>query len=159
MKTSTVRYIPFLAIAALALVLAVVSSSSAAQGPPPGFALPAQAVEVAPGVFFLGTGVDNGVPVEGYAYAHHKNGHNGGPGGGAEPTPTPDPEPAPTPDPGTGDASTCFSFIANGAHWQSPEAVIVDPSSALGVTLGDISGWMQAWEDQSSVSDIYDSFT
>ena len=81
-----------------------------AQGPP-SFSLPAQAAEVAPGVFSLGTAVHNGVLVEGIAIAHHRDGHDGGPGGGGD-----DPPPV------EGDPATCFSSIfSDGAAWSGAE--------------------------------------
>lgn len=138
------RHIPIFAAAGLVALVASVTAPSAAQGPPDGFSLPPQAAEVAPGVFFLGTAVDDGVPVVGFAYAHHKDGHGGGPGG-----PGGDPEPSP-----------CYEFIANGAHWQVAEDVEVDPSSNpnLGVSVSDVDGWMRAWESQTAVSGIYGGF-
>ena len=144
----TLRTIRLLAVAALVATVVGVASTSAAQGPPEGFTLPSQAAEVAPGVFFLGTAVEHGIPVVGYAYAHHRNGHNGGPGGGGDPEPTPP------------DASSCYSFIANGAHWRSAEDVVVDPAtvSGLGVLISQVEAWMRAWEDQSTVSGIYRDF-
>ena len=125
------------------------ASTSAAQGPPEGFSLPDGATEVAPGMFLLGTSVERGVPIIGYAYAHHRNGHDGGPGGGGDPEPDPEP-----------DASSCYSFIANGARWRVAEVVMINPASSpdLGVSASQIEGWMRAWEDQSPVSGIYGDF-
>ena len=141
------RSISLLAVAAILVTNVAIASTSVAQGPPDGFSLPPQAQEVAPGVWFLGTGVDNGLPVVGYAYEHHRDGHDGGPGGGGGNDGGEDPP---------SDASSCYSFIANGAHWQSPEAVTVDASNPVGATFGDIEAWMRTWEDHAS--GIYGAF-
>jgi hypothetical protein len=146
-KTSLTRSIPLMALAALVTALTGVGSS-AAQGPS-GFALPPQAAEVAPGVFLLGTGVDRGIPVVGYAYAHHKDGHSSGPGAGGDPAPPPE------------DESSCYSFIANGARWRTAEDVVVDSANdaSLAVSVSDIRSWLQAWETQTSASGIFGAFS
>ncbi len=86
---------------------------SEAQGRPK-FSLPPAAVEVAPNVFFLGTAIDNGRVVEGYAFVHptgrthagHLGGGTGhGRGGGGN---------------GGGDVAECFSFV-KGGRWNSLE--------------------------------------
>lgn len=97
---------------------------SEAQGRPK-FSLPAAAVEVAPNVFFLGTAIDNGRVVEGYAFVHPTGrthaGHMGGsmghrPGGGGEGN-------------GGGDVAECFSFISRGARWNSVEQYLYNPTT------------------------------
>ena len=107
-----------------------------AQGPPE-FSLPPQAVEVAPGVFFLGTAVDNGRVVEGIALAHHRDGHNKG--GGDDPTPTPEPTPPPDPDPAGTDAS-CYSFIwSDGATWAAAEPYLLNPANGSGLSASAVT--------------------
>ena len=135
MNTPIFKNVALAAAAALLVTVVAVAPGSAAQGPPE-FSLPPQAAEVAPGVFFLGTSVEAGRTVVGYAYAHHRDGHGGGPGGGGDGD-----------DPVSGDASDCYSFIANGARWQSQEKVRVN-ADAGPASAADIEGWMRAWEDQ-----------
>lgn len=142
------RSVPVLAVITVVAASLSFASTSGAQGPPGGFSLPAQAQEVADGVFFLGTGVDNGVPVVGYAFEHHRSGHDAGPSGGGDGGGEDPPA----------DASGCYSFLANGARWQSPENVLVDPDNGFGATFADIRGWMEKWETALG-SDIYGAFS
>jgi len=96
--------------------------------------IPAHAVEVAPGLFYLGTAVDNGRLVEGYAI-FAKPGTVCGNGvcekgenarkcpadctGGEEP-----------------DTSSCYGFLAKGAKWKTVEPYMVDPANTRG--LGEV---------------------
>ncbi len=118
-------------IAAMALAVGFglwQAQPSEAQGRPK-FSLPPEAVEVAPYLFFLGTAIDNGRLVEGYAFVHptgrthaghqgggtgHGNGRGGGGGGGN----------------GDGDVAECFTFISNGARWNSVEDYLFDPTTS-----------------------------
>ena len=103
--------------------------------------IPSHAVEVAPGVFSLGTAVDKGRLVEGYAIIDYKKGFGkptgcnndgkcqgwedpscadcsgGGNGGGEEP-----------------DTSSCYGFLAKGAKWKSVEPYIVDAENTRGLS-------------------------
>ena len=96
---------------------------SEAQGRPK-FSLPPRAVEVAPNVFFLGTAIDNGRVVEGYAFVHptgrtyagHRGGgtdRGGGRGGGGN---------------GGDDVAECFSFV-KGGRWNSVEPYDFNPAT------------------------------
>ena len=111
-----------------------------------GFSLPANAKEVAPGVFSLGVAVDHGRLVEGYAFVHYKdrsgnakptgycgdgicgkgeNANNcaadcGGSSGGT-----------------TG--STCYGYLASGAKWKTVEPYVVDPDNTQGLDASFIS--------------------
>jgi len=111
------------------------------------FALPDNAVEVAPGVFSLGWAIDKGRFVEGYAFlikdGQDKKGFgksravkvcgNGicEPGenarrcpedcGGEVPNPEPDPEEP--------DTSSCYTFLAREAKWKDVEPYIVDATN------------------------------
>lgn len=98
---------------------------SEAQGRPK-FSLPPGAVEVAPYLFFLGTAIDNGRLVEGYAFVHptgrthagHQGGgtgHGRGGGGGGN---------------GDDDDAECFTFLSNGARWNSVEEYLFDPTTS-----------------------------
>ncbi len=141
------RSAPLLVLAAFAAILTF-ASASGAQGPPAGFSLPPQAQEVGPGIYYLGSGVDAGLPVVGYAYEHHRAGHNGGPSGGGDGGGGEDP-PA--------DASGCYSYIANGARWLTPETVTINPANNFEVSAADIQGWMEKWETARGES-IYGGF-
>ncbi len=96
------------------------------------FALPDNAVEVAPGVFYLGKAMDKGRIVEGYAMFVKpgtecgngvcESGENARKcpadcGGGEEP-----------------DTSSCYDFLAKGAKWKSVEDYIVDPTNSRGLS-------------------------
>jgi hypothetical protein len=141
------------------LLLAVPVLTAAAPSPP-SFSLPDQASEVAPGVFFLGHAVENGVDLVGYAYARYatddetshrgnarpKNpGGNGGgkPGGGGG-------------DGGGGDPATCYSYIARGARWSITESYLFNPNSPsgniTGVTLSGTTDAFTAWETAGQAS-------
>ena len=102
--------------------------------------IPAHAVEVAPGVFYLGKAMDKGRVVEGYAFMlKDKKGfgrvcNNNGicerelgenPScvdckGGEDPV-----EP---------DTSSCYGFLARGAKWKTVEDWIVNPANTRGLT-------------------------
>ena len=87
------------------------------------FQLPEGAVEIAPGIFHIGTAIHEGKVVDGLAIFHHRGGHDGGPGGGGPGGG------------GNGDGDKCFAIIAKGAKWKTVENYIVDPSNLVG--LGD----------------------
>ncbi|HJM76165.1 MAG TPA: matrixin family metalloprotease [Dehalococcoidia bacterium] len=101
----------------------------------PAFSLPSRAVQVAPGVFSLGTAIHNGQVVEGYAIAEHKGKEHGKPDGGGG---------------GRGGGETCFAFIANGAEWNTAEPWMIDPGNDAGLTVGTvtnlIAGAFHKWE-------------
>jgi hypothetical protein len=147
-----------------ALLLAVPVLTAAASGPR-SFSLPEQASEIAPGVFFLGHAVEDGVELVGYAYARYATpaetgrranakpdnpgggGGNGGgkPGGGG----------------GGGEAvSSCYSFIANGAHWITPESYVFDPGNdndTIGdVKLSDTYEAFETWETAAGNTNMVD---
>ena len=120
------------------------SDDAEAQGPPVGWSLPPQAREVAPNVWFIGTSVSDGVAVEGFAFIHPAVGHakpTGSPGGGkGKDKPKDDGDPTP-------DASSCYSFIANGAVWRSLEDYRFDLTGApAGATADLFSGAFETWE-------------
>lgn len=140
---------PLLTVAIAALALAIglgfsLRAPAEAQGPPE-FSLPPQAVEVAPGVFSLGTAVRNGVLVEGIAVAHHRPGHSGGPPGGSGEDPPP---------PLDGDPATCFSFLfEDGAAWSGAKSYRFNPAgSGIAVTVGDLNASLMAWDNEVGAS-------
>lgn len=78
--------------------------------------IPEKAVEVADGVFDLGTAVDkHGETVQGYAFVHYKDGHarqtthikNAG-----------------------STTSSCYAFLAKGARWKATETYVFDPTNS-----------------------------
>ncbi|KAG2477058.1 MAG: Peptidase M10A and M12B matrixin and adamalysin [Nitrosopumilales archaeon] len=103
--------------------------------------VPENAVEIAPGIFSLGSVIHHGEVVEGLMVFHHRAGHSGGPGGGGGGDTT-------------GDDSKCFTFLAKGAKWKGEaEPWIVNPSNSRGLTESDIlthlSANIEQWEDAS----------
>ena len=121
----------------------------------PTVSIPEHAVEVVPGkVFWLGTAMEKGRLVEGYAIIHRKKGfgkptgcNNDGTcqgwedpscgdcsGGGVEP-----------------DSSSCYGFLANGTKWKTIEDYIVDPNNSVGLNDASIRDNLAAdidkWED------------
>jgi len=111
-------------------------------------AIPAHAVEVAPGVFSLGTAMDNGRVVEGYAVITYKEGFGkppwaGKPGG-----------------PDNGDTSDCYAFLAKGAKWKTIEPYIVDPTNIRGLDESFVSNNLafdiDKWEAAAGVNILGD---
>ena len=104
------------------------------------FEIPKNAVQIAPGIYSLGTAQVDGKTVEGIMALHHRDGHTGGPGGGEDTT------------------SSCFSYIGGRAvPWTSVEPWVVNPTNSFGISDNDVktilSDSIQKWEDESS-SDI-----
>lgn len=108
--------------------------------------VPENAVEIAPGIFSLGSVIHNGEVVEGLMVFHHRDGHSGGPsggGGGGDDT--------------TGDDAKCYSFLAKDAKWKGQaEPWIVNPSNDRELTESEIltrlSANIQQWEDASGTN-------
>ncbi len=94
--------------------------------------IPTHAVEVAPGVFYLGTAIDNGRLVEGYAMFVKPGTECGNgicePGENINKCPADcggsDEEP---------DTSSCYGFLARGAKWRTVEPYIVNPENTRGL--------------------------
>lgn len=106
--------------------------------------VPENAVEIAPGIFSLGSVIHHGEVVEGLMVFHHRAGHSGGPGGGGGGDTT-------------DDDSKCFTFLAKGAKWKGEsEPWIVNPSNSRGLTESDIlthlSANIEQWEDASGTN-------
>jgi hypothetical protein len=106
--------------------------------------IPAHAVQVAPGIFSLGTAQENGRTVEGYAFVRYKKapgkrsrrcgnnicekGENAKNcsvdcGGGTTP-----------------DASSCYGFLAKGAKWKTAEPYMINPANSRGMDEGVVGG-------------------
>ena len=98
--------------------------------------IPAHAIEVAPGIFSLGTAVDNWRIVEGYAIITYKKGF-GKPTGCKDDGVCQGWESASCDDcSGSGeepDASSCYGFLSKRAKWKSIESYIVNPENIRGL--------------------------
>lgn len=106
------------------------------QDKPPVVTLPEHAVQVAPGVFYLGKAPDKGRVVEGYAFVRYKKGFGkpDKPGKPSKPSPT----------------SSCYEFLARGAKWKTVEPYLVDPSNGdldEGFVAANIAADIAKWED------------
>ena len=121
--------------------------------------IPEHAVEVAPGLYYLGQAVDNGQVVEGYARVHYKKGFakpgtvcgNGicEPGENINKCPADcggDTEPTDPVDP----ASSCYGYLASGAKWKKVEPYIVNPRNNAGLAadyiLANLESDISKWE-------------
>jgi len=94
--------------------------------------IPSKAVEVSPGVFYLGAAVDNGKRVEGYA-VFVKPGTICGNGiceSGENANKCPEDC---TDEPEEPDASSCYGFLSRGAKWKTVEQYIVDSANTRGL--------------------------
>jgi len=124
-------------------------------------AIPAHAVEVAPGLFYLGTAVDNGRLVEGYAMFVKPTCDNDGI---CEPELGENPSCADCKsngeDPEEPDTSSCYGFLAKGAKWKSVEPYIVDTTNEEGLTQAFISDNLamdiDKWEGYAGVDILGD---
>jgi len=100
--------------------------------------IPSHAIEITPSVFSLGTAIDNGRVVQGYAFVHYKDKEKFGKpsgcnndgkcqgwedvsctdcsGGGSEP-----------------EANFCYGFLSKGAKWKVVEPYLVDSANTRGL--------------------------
>ena len=136
-----------------ALVLVAPGLTAGAVGPP-SFSLPEQASEVAPGVFFLGHAVQDGVALVGYAYAQSEpdqpgrranakppgtpgggGGNGGGGNGGGEET-----------------SASCYSYMAKGAYWGTPESYLLNPANIGGVDVSGTNDAFGTWDAAASAN-------
>ncbi|MFA4953320.1 MAG: matrixin family metalloprotease [Candidatus Pacearchaeota archaeon] len=74
--------------------------------------IPSNAVEVAPGVFSLGSAIVDGEQVEGYAFVHYKDKEGLARKGGNALS-----------------GSSCYGFLSKGAKWKTIEPWIVNPTN------------------------------
>jgi len=113
------------------------------------FTLPDNAVEIAPGVFHIGTVLYHGKVVDGIAVFEHKPKHNpGGPGGGGDDDTT----------------NPCFSYIfGKGVKWKALEEYVVDPTNTRGLdeqtVKNRIADAIGLWESASGVEIMGDETT
>jgi len=117
--------------------------------------VPENAVEIAPGIFHIGTVMHEGKLVEGIMVFHHRPGHGGGPGGGGPGGGGPGGG-------GNGGGDKCFAFLARGAAWNNAENYGVDPTNSRGLTdpfiRNTIASSLQEWDDAAGL-EIFDSNT
>ena len=127
-------------------------------------AIPAQAVQVAPGIFSLGTTVDNGKLVQGYMiFKYDENFAKPGTicgNGVCEPGENINKCPADcggSEDPTEPDTSSCYVFLSREAKWKVIEPYLVDATNNHGLTSEFISANLAAdinkWEI-AGVADI-----
>jgi len=100
------------------------------------FTIPENAVQIAPGIYSLGTIQSNGVILEGIMSLHHRNGHTGGPGGGGDPI-------------DDTDSSACYSYsFGKPLQWRELENWIVNPSNSAGLTQTEVMDTLVASIDE-----------
>ena len=145
----------FLSIAGIGMVAASKPNNTQAEE----FNLPENAVEISPGVFYLGKSIDKGKVVEGYAvmikdkkrYAKPETECGNGdcePGENANKCPE---DCGGGEDPGT---SSCYKFLAKGAKWKIVEDYIVDPSNTRDldgtIVRKNLAADIQKWETETN---------
>ncbi len=146
----------FAAVAALSIIIVLISvfvlaqpnrvpaTNNKAKEPVP-VVIPANAVQVADGVFSLGTARDiDGRIVEGFMFVDYKKENAKPPWAGG----------------GGGGATKCFSFLAKGAKWKTLEPWVVNPANTEGLTdsfvFSNVALDIQKWEDASSTNILGD---
>ena len=127
------------------LIFLAVSAFVLAKPTTPSFGIPEHAVEIAPGLFSLGTAVADGKVVEGLMFVHYKRENaksphaSGGKGG-----------------------TTCYTFLAKGAKWKTIEPYLVDPSNAADLNEGFVRSNLaldiDEWETAAGVGILGDEF-
>lgn len=105
--------------------------------------IPDHAVQIAPGIYHLGTAIHEGKIVEGIMAFHHRAGHDKGPGGSGS---------------DSDEKNTCYSLLAKGAKWKSIENWIVNPANSEGLSdtflLDNLSADIAKWETEAG-TDIF----
>ena len=111
------------------------------------FSLPAQAVEVAPGLYKLGTSYDYDSDsfVEGYAFVHKQGNAPSTSSGQARSSGVRSPK-----------APKCYAVMADGAKWKTVENWEVFPGAGLSGTflLGNLTSDIATWETAAANSNI-----
>lgn len=110
------------------------------------FSIPAHAVEMADGVFSLGTAIHNGQEVEGLMYVYKESPAKpdgtpgGGNGGGGK---------------DKGGTSSCYTHLAKGAKWKANENWVVNGANTRGLletfVFDNVNSDIQKWEDSAAV--------
>ncbi|MBL7154971.1 MAG: matrixin family metalloprotease [Candidatus Portnoybacteria bacterium] len=158
------KYLIFGLLVAVVLSVSVVLAArpdSTEKANPSGrtVSMPAHAVEIAPGIFYLGTAMDNGRVVQGYAMFVKPGTECGNgicePGENARKCPADcaggDEEP---------DTSSCYDFLARGAKWKSIEPYIVDSINTRGLdeefVASNVAMDIDKWEAAAGVNILGD---
>ena len=102
----------------------------------PKFEIPKNAVQIAPGIYSLGTIESNGEILEGIMSLHHRDGHTGGPGGD------------------TSGETQCYSYIfGKPLQWRDQENWIVNTTNTSGLTedqgMDTLDDGIGEWESNS----------
>ncbi len=129
MKTKLIPIILILTIVCVLTAVFVLAKPDVPDKAKNSVVIPAHAVKVAPGVFYLGKAIDKGRIVEGYVMFVKPTCDNDG---------ICDPEENPScadckkngEEP---DTSSCYEFLAKGAKWKTVEPYIVDPINTRGL--------------------------
>jgi len=102
--------------------------------------IPAKAVEVAPNLFYLGTAMENGKTVEGYAFVEYRERFGKPSCGNGICEPGENPKNCPLDcsggGGGGGGTSDCYSFLSSGAKWKTVESYILNPINTEGLGFG-----------------------
>lgn len=167
MKKTLISLLIIMSLAfSMSIVIAKPNFVQAANPAGKTFYFPENAVEVSPGVYYLGEIFDNGRFAEGYAFllkekkAFAKPGSVCGngicePGENINKCPQ-DCSGEPIPD----DTSSCYQFLAAGARWKSVENYVVDASNAAGLGEGFVADNMaldiSKWEDAAGYNILGD---
>ena len=129
------------------MVAASKPNHTPAKNPEYEFSLPENAVEVSPGVFYLGESQDvDGKPVKGYAFVHYAKGY--------------EPDVLETGD-STYDTSTCYSFIWEDIKWnpENVEDYVIYPENRRGLDPNSIlttfGTSVSTWEFAGQTSEQY----
>lgn len=131
----------FLSIAGIGMVTA----SKPNNAPTEEFTLPENAVEVSPGVFYLGESMDKGKVVEEYLFVHYAKGHE--PVKKVKPT-----------DEG------CYSFISRDMEWKVVEDYVINPTNPQlldeDFVVNTVNLAISEWEkDQNGGFDIFGGYS
>ncbi len=116
--------------------------------------IPEHAVEVAPGIFSLGTAVHQGKVVQGYAMVHYKE-EPGKPSGCNNDGKCQGWEDASCGDCSGGvSESSCYGFLSKGAKWKTLEPYMVNPSNIHGLSssyvMENLASDVEKWETAAS---------
>ena len=109
--------------------------------------IPANAVEVADGVFSLGTARDvDGRLVEGFMFVDKRNNAKPPGAGGSK-----------------GGSTKCYAFLANGAKWKNIEPWVANPSNTEALdelfVFNNLAASIQKWENAASANILGDGST
>ncbi len=150
--TKTVHLLSVLALAALTITIGITpvvqalptNQANQIAKDVTNFVVPEHAVNIAPGIYSLGTTIHDGKEVQGILAFHHRTGHDGGPPGNNGDDDT---------------TNTCFASFTKGATWRATESWILDPTNNAGLTedflKSELANNMATWEDPDS-DDIQD---